>query len=174
MRFAFPCKIVRDEEEKMATGREAYNVTFPDVYGANTSGWSWEEALEMAEDCLAVALDMYVEGHEDLPAPSPLAEGQVLISLPPIAAASLAVYSAMRKQGITKAEMAEQLNLSEDAVGKLLDPRYRTHMSQIEKALEAVGRSLIIEDRAAPYLPAHPERSAAESKDPVTPPAKTP
>ena len=82
---------------------------------------------------------------------SPLAEGQVLISVPPIAAASLAVYSAMRKQGITKAEMAEQLKFSEDAVGKLLDPRYRTHVSQIEKALKVVGRSLIVEDREAVY-----------------------
>jgi hypothetical protein len=35
MRYAFPCEIVRDEEE-----REAYVVTFPDVYGATTGGWS--------------------------------------------------------------------------------------------------------------------------------------
>ena len=31
MRYAFPCSIVRDEEEERATGREAYNVTFPDI-----------------------------------------------------------------------------------------------------------------------------------------------
>ena len=49
-------------------------MTFPDVYGANTGGWSWEEALEMAGDCLGVALGMYVKAHEDIPAPSPLAE----------------------------------------------------------------------------------------------------
>ena len=48
MRYAYPCSIVRDEEEERATGRVAYTVTFPDVYGANTGGWSWEEALEMA------------------------------------------------------------------------------------------------------------------------------
>ena len=49
------------EEEERATGREAYTVTFPDVYGANTGGWSWEEALDMAKDCLGVALGMYVK-----------------------------------------------------------------------------------------------------------------
>ena len=38
MRYAYPCSIVRDEEEARATGREAYTVTFPDVYGANTGG----------------------------------------------------------------------------------------------------------------------------------------
>ena len=151
MRYAYPGNISRDDEEKRTTGREAYNISFPDVPQAITCGWSWQEAMEMAEDGLAVALDFYVKGEEDLPVPSPLAEGQVLISVPPIAAASLAVYSAMRKQGITKAEMAEQLKFSEDAVGKLLDPRYRTHVSQLEKALKVVGRSLIVEDREAVY-----------------------
>ena len=40
MRYAYPCSIVRDVEEERTTGREAYNATFPDVYGANTGGWS--------------------------------------------------------------------------------------------------------------------------------------
>ena len=75
MRYAYPCSIVRDEEEEEATGREAYTVTFPDVYGGNTGGWSWEETLEMAKDCLGVALGMYVKAREDIPAPSPLVEG---------------------------------------------------------------------------------------------------
>ena len=29
MRYAYPCNIVRDEEEARETGREAYGVTFP-------------------------------------------------------------------------------------------------------------------------------------------------
>ena len=48
MRYAYPCRIVRDEEEARATGREAYTVTFPDVYGANTGAWSREDALALA------------------------------------------------------------------------------------------------------------------------------
>ena len=64
MRYAFPCNIVRDEEEQKATGREAYNVTFPDVPEAITGGWSWEESLDMAEDCLGVALSFYVDRRE--------------------------------------------------------------------------------------------------------------
>ena len=46
MRYAFPSDIVFDEEEKDATGREAYGVTFPDVPEAITCGWSWQEALD--------------------------------------------------------------------------------------------------------------------------------
>jgi antitoxin HicB len=153
MRYAYPCSIVRDEEEERATGREAYNVTFPDMYGANTGGWSWEEALEMARDCLGVALGMYVKAREDIPAPSPLAEGQVLISVAPIVAAKLALYAAMREQGITDAALAVRLGLQDNAVRRLLDPGHRSHITSVEKALRAVGRSLVVEDRAAVQYP---------------------
>ncbi len=147
MRYAFPCNIVRDEEEEKTTGREAYVVTFPDVYGANTGGWSWEETLEMAEDCLAVALGMYVKAGRDIPVPSPTTDDQVLINVPPIVAAKMALYTAMRKQGITNVALAARLGLSEGAIRRLIDTRHRSHIGQVEKALRAVGRSLVIEDR---------------------------
>ena len=158
MRYAYPCTIVRDEEEARTSGREAYVVTFPDVYGANTGGWSWEEALEMAKDCLEVALGMYVKAREDIPAPSPLGEVQVLVSVAPIAAAKLALYAAMREQGITSAALAVRLGLQEDAVRRLLDTGYGSHITSVEKALRAVGRSLVVEDTDAVQ---YPESSAA-------------
>ena len=75
MRYAYPCSIVRDEEEARATGREAYIVTFPDVYGANSGAWSWDDAVDMAKDCLEVALGMYVKAREDIPAHQPIGRG---------------------------------------------------------------------------------------------------
>jgi antitoxin HicB len=144
MRYAFPCEIVRDEE-----GREAYVVTFPDVYGATTGGWSWEEALEMARDGLVVALGMYVKAHEDIPVPSPVTDGQVLVNIPLIVAAKIALYTAMRKQGTTNVALAARLGLSEGAVRKLVNTRHRSHVSQVEKALRAIRCSLVVEDRAA-------------------------
>ena len=67
MRYVFPCDIVLDRQELLETGRRAFNVKFPDVYGANTCGWSWEEAIDMAKDCLGVALGMYMKAGEDIP-----------------------------------------------------------------------------------------------------------
>lgn len=148
MRYAYPCSIVRDEEEARATGREAYVVTFPDVYGANTGGWSWDEAVDMAKDCLEVALGMYVEARQDIPAPSPQADGQVLISVAPIIAAKLALYTAMREQNIANVALADRLGLQENAVRRRLDPGHRSHITSVEKALAVVGRSLVLEDRA--------------------------
>lgn len=149
MRYAYPCNILRDEDEALATGREAYTVSFPDVYGANSGGWSRAEALELAKDCLEVALGMCVKAREVIPAPSPLAEGQVLVSVSPIIAAKLALYTTMREQGVTNVELAARLGLQENAVRRLLDPGHRSHITSVEKALESLGRSLVVEDRAA-------------------------
>ena len=146
MRYAFPCDIVLDDEEAKATGREAYVVTFPDVPEAITGGWSWQETLDMAEDCLAVALSFYVDGSEDLPTPGPLADGQVLIAVPLIVAAKLTLYTAMREQDITDADLAAKLGMPENAVQRLLNPNRFSHISQVERALKALGRSLIVED----------------------------
>ena len=96
MRYVYPCNIVLDEAELQATGRVAFNVTFPDVYGANTCGWSWEEAVEMAADGLGVALGMYIDAKEAIPIPSPVAAGQIPISVPTEMAAELDLYNAVR------------------------------------------------------------------------------
>ncbi len=153
MRYAFPCDIVLDEEERMATGRKAYTVTFPDVRGAITGGWSWEEALYMAEDCLGVALGFYVDSDKDIPIPSLLKEGQALIPVPVLVAAKLTVYTAMREQDISRAELADMLGMKEDAIGKLLDTMYRSHLSHLERALRLLGRSLVVEGMAASLAP---------------------
>ena len=146
MRYTYPCNIILDEEELRKTGREGYVVNFPDVYGANTGGDTWDEAVEMAEDCLGVALSFYFDEDEVVPTPSLPTEGQVMVPVPPLVAAKLTINSAMREQGITKEALGEKLGLEEGAVRKLLDPSYRTHFTQVERALRAVGRSLIIED----------------------------
>ena len=148
MYYAYPCDIVRDVEEFEATGREAYNVSFPDIRGAITGGWSWEEALEMAEDCLGVAVGWSIKDHTAIPTPSPLADGQFLIPVPLIVAAKLTLYTAMREQGVTNVALATRLGVTENAVRRLVNPNHRSHISQVEKALRVVGRSLVVEDRA--------------------------
>ena len=146
MGYVFPCDIVLDQEELLHSGRNAYNVRFPDVYGANTGGWSWDEAIEMAEDCLGVALGMYMKAGEDIPEPSAVAEGQVAIPVPPIVAAKLSLYTVMRKRRLTAEDLADILRINNDAVHKLLHPGHRSHLTRLETALHALGYSLVIED----------------------------
>lgn len=143
MRYTYPCVLTPEEDGG------GFNVTFPNVSEALTCGDDRAEALEMAEDALVVALCAYVDNNEALPVPGEAEEGQVMVAVPPIVAAKLALYTAMRKQGITAGELADRLGLSGDAVRKVMDPDYGSHLTQVEKALRAVGRSLVVEDRAA-------------------------
>ena len=139
MRYAYPC-VLNPEEGG------GFYVVFPDVRGALTCGADTAEALEMAEDALVAAMGGYVYMRRDIPIPSPAADGQYLVAVPPVPAAKLALYIAMREQGISEAALGERLGIDVDAVRKLINPDRYTHITRIMEALRVVGRSLIIED----------------------------
>ncbi len=142
MIYAYPCNLTPDEEGGLVA-------TFPDVPEAVTGGKDRAEALAMAEDALATALAGYVHEKWNIPTPGKVTESQASVPVPTVVAAKLALYSAMRAQGITKVELAGRLGVSESAIRKLTNPDHRSHMSQVQKALHAVGRSLRIELTAA-------------------------
>ena len=169
MKYVYPCNIVVDEEEKAATGRIAYNVTFPDVPGAITCGWSWEEAVEMAEDVLVAALGVCYRKGEYFPLPSRGAKGQVPICLQPIAAAKVALNVAMRKKGLTKVALAEKLGIDETAAVKLCDPDHGSHMSTVERALRVVGLRLAVEDVPVAKCPPSSYSVGHNTERPVAP-----
>ena len=142
MQYQYPCVLEPEDGG-------GFSVSFPDVPEALTCGDSRAEALALAEEALAVALGAYMKSRESVPLPSRASRYQDLVAVPPIVAAKLALYSAMRREGLTRVALAGRLGLSEGAVRKLLNPDHRSHISQIEKALRVVGRGLVIGDRAA-------------------------
>ncbi|MDE2765607.1 MAG: hypothetical protein OXI25_04140 [Chloroflexota bacterium] len=142
MLYAYPCQLTPDE----AGG---FVAAFPDVPEAITGGSDRAETLALAEDALAAALAGYAHAKRDIPAPSEASGGQALVAVPPVAAAKLALYTAMKAQRITKVELAAKLGVSEAAVRKLTNPDHRSHVSQVQRALKAVGCSLAVEITAA-------------------------
>ena len=142
MRYSYPCILTPEPEG-------GFFAQFPDVRGALTGGKDRDETLAMAQDALAVAMGGYVVSGWAIPQPSPLADGQYLVSVPPVVAAKLSLYTAMREQGIRQLELANRLNISESAAAKLVNPDYVSHFTTVMRALHAVGRDLVVEDRAA-------------------------
>ena len=138
MIYAYPCDLVPEDDGGLV-------VTFPDVPEAITGGTDRVETRDMAADALAIALAGYVHQKRDIPSPGAAADGQELVAVPSVAAAKLALYSAMRAQRITKVELARRLGVSESAVRKLTDPGHRSHIGQVQKALQAVDRNLTVE-----------------------------
>ena len=55
----------------------------------------------------------------------------------------------MRSQNITDGVLGKRLGVSEVEVRRLLNLDHGSSIGQIEKALEAVGRTLVLEDIAA-------------------------
>ena len=94
MRYAYPCVLTPEKGG-------GYSVSFPDVPEALTCGDDRDEALAMAEDALAVGLGAYMRCGEDIPVPGAVADGQEIVAVPPVVAAKLARYTAMREEGPT-------------------------------------------------------------------------
>ena len=140
MRYSYPCRIVRDGD--------GWSVYFPDLPEAVMAAPTRHEGLEWAEEALLSALAGYVELRRPLPPPGALAPGQVMVTVPPLVAAKLALYSVMCLNRISKVELARRLQVSNTTVHRIVDPEHRSHIGQVERALRAVGRTLVVEDRA--------------------------
>ena len=144
MRYTYPCNIEGNEQDG-----DGFVATFPDLEGAVTGGFTFKEAIIMAEDCLVVSLASYVDRQEELPTPSAWAKGQELLTVQPLIAVQLDLYVAMREQGVTTADLAQLLNLSEAVVKRLLSLDYRTSINEVVEALELLGCNPVVEDLAA-------------------------
>ena len=139
--LTWPVELERQEDGSIL-------VSFPDVPEALTEGETAAEALAQAQDCLVAALGGYVGERRAIPRPSP-ARGRTTVSLSALTAAKIALYGAMRAQGVGNTALAVRLGLSEGAVRRLIDLDHRSHIGQIETALRALGQQLTVSTRAA-------------------------
>ena len=117
-------------------------VSFPDVPEAHTFGVEEEEALLRAVDALETALGLYVDDGKDLPKPGRTKRGQRTVHPSALVAIKLAIYQAMRDEGIRKATLARRLGWHLPQVDRLLDLNHASRLDQVEAAVTALGRRL--------------------------------
>ena len=139
--LAYPVRLERDDQG-------AVLVSFPDIPEALTEGATEGEALAEAQDCLIAALGGYIDDRRDIPRSSP-GRGRPLVALPALAAAKIALYRAMRERGLSNAALARRLGTMEGTVRRLIDLDHRSHIGQVETALEALGQRLVVATRVA-------------------------
>lgn len=116
-------------------------MTFPDVPEAGSDGATRAEAEAL--DSLLAALGGYIEERRDLPPPS-RRRGAGRAVLPPLVAAKLALYQAMREEGVTQVALAKRIGRDHKEVRRLLDLDHRSHIGLVEDALEQLGRQLVV------------------------------
>ena len=126
-------------------------VRLPDFPEALTDGADAAEALAEAADCLAEAVAARIADGEGLPTPSRVRRGMHPISLPPLLAYKAALYGVMRRDRVSKSELARRLGIDEKDVRRLVDPRYRgSKVERLHQALAAccVATRLTVVDTA--------------------------
>jgi hypothetical protein len=91
---------------------------------------------------LAEAVAARIADGEDLPTPSNVRRGLYPIPLPPLLAYKAALYGVMRRDRISKSELARRLGIDEKDVRRLVDPRYRG--SKVERLHQALAACCVI------------------------------
>lgn len=140
--FTYPVKLEPDDNDTIL-------VSFPDVPQAHTFGEGEEDALAHALDALESALSMLIDDRKDIPFPSPIGRRQKSVTLPPMSAAKVALYRAMREAGVGKAELARRLGWHLPQVDRVLDLLHASKLEQLELALSALGKRLVLEVKDA-------------------------
>jgi antitoxin HicB len=135
----YPLVIEPDDNETLL-------VTCPDLPEVTTFGEDEEDALQRASDAIEEALAARIARHEHIPSPSPL-RGRKGAALPPLTVAKVGLYRAMREAGVGKAELGRRLGWHGPQIDRLLDLRHRSKIEQIDQALRAVGKILVVSVR---------------------------
>jgi len=140
--FAYPAKFTVGPDERVL-------VEFPDLPRVATDGEDVREAMEEAMDALGSDLSIRLSRHEDVPTPSTPKRGHRLVPVPLWLAPKLALYLAMRDQGVSNLELGRRLGVHEKVVRRMLDPEHATKAERIQAALAALGKLMTVEVRDA-------------------------
>jgi antitoxin HicB len=140
--FSYPARFAPAEEG-------GFIVTFRDFPYGVTEGDNHAEAMVQATDLLESLLAHYVHDGSDLPSPSKPRRNEVLISPSAVTSAQVALYTAMRREGVSHKELAKRLRLPVAEVRALTDLSKYPPLEKIERALTALGHRLTVTLEAA-------------------------
>jgi len=117
-------------------------VTFRDIPEAITQGESLEEAVLMAEDALATAMEFYFEDARPVPMPSAPEKDEINIALPASFWAKIILLNEMLAQQVTPSELAKKLSTSPQSVNRIVNLRHASKIDLIARALKSLGKRL--------------------------------
>ena len=135
--LAYPVVLTPDDND-------TFLVTFPDIPGALTYGETETEALLWALDALETMLASYMDDRQPIPYPSS-ADGRPTVILPVVIAGKVILHNTLMDAGKRKADLARMLNMAPALIDRLLSLRHKSRIEQIETALAAFGKRLVVD-----------------------------
>ena len=136
MRFTYPARLRRYGDDEVV-------VSFRDLPECLTSGSDENEALLEARDALEEAVAGRIRRDEHLPSPSLREANEQYVAVPIDMAAKAAFVLAFRASGLTYGALAARLDVDENSLRTMLDPRHATSASRIDVALSSLDRELL-------------------------------
>ncbi|MGE6391447.1 type II toxin-antitoxin system HicB family antitoxin [Psychrobacter pacificensis] len=125
-------------------GDQAFVVTFRDIPEAITQGYTYDEAIEMAEDALLTAMDFYFEDNRPVPSPSQPQKDEVLITLPASASTKVMLLNLLLEEHVSQAELAKRMGIRPQQVTRIVNLEHTTKIDTVEQAFKALGKKLSI------------------------------
>ncbi|TAA18209.1 type II toxin-antitoxin system HicB family antitoxin [Pseudoxanthomonas winnipegensis] len=122
--------------------RDGYVVSFRDIPEALTSGATKKEALEMAADALATAMEFYFEDRRQVPMPSKAKAGEEGVILPASVAIKVLLLNEMLKEKFTPSKLAKKLEVSPQTVTRIVDLHHATKIDTLADTFRAMGKTL--------------------------------
>lgn len=134
MMFGYPARVRKE--------RDGYVVSFRDIPEALTSGANRKEALEMAVDALATAMEFYFEDRRQVPLPSKPRKAEEVVDLPASVAVKVLLLNEMLKENVTPSKLARKLDTSPQSVTRIVDLHHATKIDTLALAFKAMGKTL--------------------------------
>ncbi len=135
--YNYPAEIERDEDGRFVVG-------FPDFGWGATDGATRDEALDEAKDLLRELIATTIREGGDLPKPSHVGKGGLLVVPPVQIALKAALYEAWRQAGISRRCLARDLDVAESEVRRMLNPEHSTKAATIDRALHRLGKRVTV------------------------------
>jgi antitoxin HicB len=127
-------------------------VTCPDLPEVATFGEDAQDALGYAVAAIEEALAARMAQKKDIPLPaSQPAEDLHPVRLGTQTALKVLLYVAMRRQNVTKAELARRMGIARQHADRLLDLNHASRLEALDAAFLALGQEVVMElrERAA-------------------------
>jgi len=140
--FTYPAKFTAASDGRVL-------VEFIDLPRVSTDGKDEHEAMEEATDALGSELSIRLSRREEIPAASAAKRAQRQVPVPLWLAPKLALYLAMRDQGVNNSQLGRRLGVHERVIRRMLNPEHATNAKKIQAALAALGKQMTVEVRDA-------------------------
>lgn len=123
---------------------DGYIVKFRDIPEALTQGDSYEEAVEMAQDALATAMDFYFEDNRPIPMPSQALDGEVMVSLPLSIWSKVLLLNEMLNQHVSQVDLAKRMGIKPQQVTRIVNLEHATKIDTLVEAFKALGKTPVL------------------------------